>query len=221
MSNQTPDATQIRAAMAMLSWENDDLAKAADIAASSVHNIKRGLTRPQPRILTAIRAVFEAQGLEFIDNSGTRRRPEGVEILQGRDGLIALLEDILESCRKGTRDIVLSGVAEDDFQEILGDWDDGYLKGMSEIPGLLMRTLIKEGDTNFVSGSYSEYRWVPRDQFEAVPFYAYGDKLAIVVFNSDPSPKIFTIKSQTVTAAYKRQFETQWNLAKPIPKLLK
>jgi hypothetical protein len=71
---------------------------------------------------------------------------------------------------------------------------------------------------NFVSSAYTEYRWAPKEQFQPVPFYAYADKLAIVVFQADPAPRIFMIQSRTIAEAYRRQFESMWKQSKPIPK---
>ena len=50
MAIQKPDAAQIRAAISLLGWENEKMAKACGITAQSISNIKRGNTRPQPRV---------------------------------------------------------------------------------------------------------------------------------------------------------------------------
>ncbi|MGB4101190.1 MAG: helix-turn-helix transcriptional regulator [Alphaproteobacteria bacterium] len=208
---------QLRGARGIANLTVDQLAALAGVHRETIDSFENGKRQPQKKSMAAIMAALYKLGIEFLDFDGVRRRPEGVQILSGREGLISLMEDILDTCRKGTRDIVLSGVSEADFQRALGDYDDGYLANMSVIEGLKMRTLIREGDTNIVSAAYSEYRWSPADQFDSVPFYAYADKLAIVVFSADPSPRIFMLQSRAVADAYRRQFESMWSNAKLLP----
>ena len=209
---------QIKAARALADMQQDELAKLIGLTPQAVRKIEDGAVQPREGTMSDIVSVFTARGIEFTEYQGVRFRPEGVQILNGREGLISLMEDIYDSCKRGVAgDIVLAGAPEDEFQRILGDYDETYLANMSSVPNLKMRALIKEGDTNVVSSGYCEYRWAPKEQFQAVPFYAYDDKLAIVVFQADPAPRIFMIQSKTIAEAYRRQFESMWENAKKIP----
>jgi DNA-binding XRE family transcriptional regulator len=215
----TISGKQIKAARALADMRQDELAQLVGLTPQAIRKIEDDAVQPREGTMADITNIFTSRGIEFIDNQGVRFRPEGVQILNGRDGLIALMDDIYDCCRRGTAgDIVLSGAPEDDFERVLGDYDEIYLKNMSSVPGLKMRTLIKEGDTNVVSSAYTEYRWAPKDLFHAVPFYAYADKLAIVVFEADPSPRVFMIQSKTIAEAYRRQFESMWGQSKSVPK---
>jgi DNA-binding XRE family transcriptional regulator len=209
---------QIKAARALSDMRQDELAELVGLTPQAIRKIEDDAVHPREGTMADMVKVFTARGIEFTDYQGVRFRPEGIQILSGRDGLIALMEDIYHSCRQGNAgDLVLAGAPEDEFERILGDYDKVYLANMSSVPGLKMRTLIEEGDQNFVSSSYTEYRWVPKELFQAVPFYAYADKLAIVVFRTDPSPRIFVIESKTIADAYRRQFESMWRLSTPLP----
>lgn len=209
---------QIRAARVLLDWDAEDLAEKSGLNRETVFNIERGTVQARPGSLEKIVKAFNDHRVEFLDDQGVRFRPDGIQVLKGREGLINLMEDIYNSCRAGLAgDIVLSGVSEDDFEKHLGDYDETYLKNMSSLPSVHMRCLIEEGDKNFVSSSYAEYRWSPRSQFKAVPFYAYADKLAIILFSQGNTPKIFMIQSIEIAEAYRRQFESMWKDAKQIP----
>ncbi len=204
--------------MSLAGMNQDELATAAGIARPSLTKILNDEAVARDATLKSIRQALETRNIEFTSDQGVRFRPEGIEILNGRDGLIALMEDIYDSCRRGVAgEVILAGAPEDDFVKILGDYDAIYLANMSAVPGLKMRTLIQEGDMNFVSGAYTEYRWVPKEQFQPVPFYAYAEKLAIVAFQADPSPRILMIESKAISEAYRRQFESMWTLSKPVP----
>lgn len=209
---------QIKAARALADMRQDELAELIGLTPQAIRKIEDDAVQPREGTMADIVSVFTARGIEFLDYQGVRFRPEGIQILNGREGLIALMEDIYDSCKRGVAgDIVLAGAPEDEFQRILGEYDETYLANMSSIANLKMRALINEGDTNIVSSDYCEYRWSPKEQFQAVPFYAYADKLAIVVFQADPAPRIFTIQSKTIAEAYRRQFESMWANAKKIP----
>jgi DNA-binding XRE family transcriptional regulator len=210
---------QIKAARALTDMRQDELAELIGLTPQAIRKIEDDAVQPREGTMNDIMNVFTAKGIEFLENQGVRFRPEGIQILNGREGLISLMEDIYDACRRGIAgDVVLAGAPEDDFQRILGEYDDKYLANMSSVAGLKMRTLIQEGDTNTVSSDYTEYRWAPKGQFQPVPFYAYADKLAIVVFEADPAPRIFIIQSKTIANAYRHQFDSIWSQSKPVPK---
>jgi hypothetical protein len=219
MGNQTPDAMQIRAAMAMLNWENDDLAKVADISPSSVHNIKGGLTRPQARVLSAIRAAFESQGLEFIDNSGVRERPEGLEVYNGTEGLCNFMDKVFNHLSTHGGKARVSGVSNDDWIAGLGDYNQVHIDRMNKLvvqkPDVEVLNLSVEGTPeNGLYSSYVKYRYLPEQVFEPVPFYIFGESVGIINFQSDPSPKIIIIQSSTVARAFSKQFDFFWKIAR-------
>ena len=159
MPQQIPDAAQIRAALSLLLWENEDLARACDITAQTVSNIKRGTTRPQPRILQAMRQALENNGIEFLDHSGVRLRPEGVDIFLGREGFLRLYNLIVARVSVYGGLICVSGVDERLFLKYQGDFAQPYMKRMAELvkmrKDIQMKILIKEGDTNFAASDYA------------------------------------------------------------------
>lgn len=64
---------QCRAARALLDWSQFDLVEHSGVSAKSITDYERGLTKPYGRTLTALKAAFEAAGIEFI-NRGVRLR---------------------------------------------------------------------------------------------------------------------------------------------------
>ena len=76
------------------------------------------------------------------------------------------------------------------------------------------KILTKEGDNYAPGSSYAEYRWIPKELFASVPFYVYGNKMAIFLFNGEPS--IIILKCPSIAEAYKVQFKDMWNRSKEI-----
>ena len=60
------DRTQMRAARALLDWNQADLATAAKIALPTVKRYETGVRTPIPVIMAAIRRALEDAGVEFI-----------------------------------------------------------------------------------------------------------------------------------------------------------
>ena len=63
---------QVRAARALLRWEQKDLSSASMVSLPSIQRLetKPGPLAAQPRTVAAIRAALEAAGVEFIAENG-------------------------------------------------------------------------------------------------------------------------------------------------------
>lgn len=68
-ANMTPE--QCRAARGWLEFSQDDLASAAHVSLSTVRDFEKGRHVPIANNLAAMRAALEAQGIVFVDGSGT------------------------------------------------------------------------------------------------------------------------------------------------------
>lgn len=63
---------QVRAARALLRWEQRDLADASKVSLPSIKRLETqpGALSAQPRTITAIQAALESAGVEFIPENG-------------------------------------------------------------------------------------------------------------------------------------------------------
>jgi transcriptional regulator with XRE-family HTH domain len=68
---------QIRAARAFLNWSVSDLSDRCGVSESAISRAEKVevVPRMQSRNLDAVRATFEAHGVDFIDTAGVRVRP--------------------------------------------------------------------------------------------------------------------------------------------------
>ncbi|NPD68294.1 helix-turn-helix transcriptional regulator [Lichenicola cladoniae] len=64
------EATQCRAARALLEWSQADLEKAAKVAKKTIADFERGIRQPYERTLDALQTAFEAAGVQFIPENG-------------------------------------------------------------------------------------------------------------------------------------------------------
>ena len=63
-------AAQCRAARALVRMNQDDLAKAAEVATKTIAQFETEARTPYPRTLQALRMALEDAGVEFMDRNG-------------------------------------------------------------------------------------------------------------------------------------------------------
>ncbi|MGE0108983.1 MAG: helix-turn-helix domain-containing protein [Bdellovibrionales bacterium] len=216
-----PTGKQIRAARVLAGWDIKDLAPRAGLSVTAVQNIETGAI-PKSATNDRIIKAFSDVGIEFLDHQGVRFKPQGVDMLIGSKGLQQFFDGVCEHARKHGGEIVQFGVDEEQFLEHLGkEFSASYVKRMQEIAekrqDLKVKAIICEGATEALAPDYNEYRWISRDIFQAVPFYIYGKTLAVMDFQTDPSPTIVLLKFDAITNAYRKQFNAFWKIAKKTP----
>jgi DNA-binding XRE family transcriptional regulator len=216
---------QIRAARALLEWDAEDLAKKAELSRDTIFNIENGKVQARGTSAEKIVTAFDENGVEFLDNTGVRIKHHGVEILTGANGLRQFFDNVYDYMRKHGGTIVQLGVDESQFVAIAGqEFSEAYKKRMvalvQERKDIKVQAIISEGDTNLEYSDYNEYRWISKDVFAPVPFYIYGETLAIMDFQTVPKPTIIVHKFPAITQAYRKQFDVFWKISRE-PKLTK
>lgn len=203
---------QIKAARALLNWNQDDLAKAANVSKPAIANLERGTAQPRIETLNAITRAMEEGGVEFIDGPGVRLRKEllKVDVFQGKNAVYRLWEDIAASLPQGGERLI-NGIDERMFDAVAGGL--GFRRAMKKLEDQrnTARILLKEGDTYFVLSKES-YRWVPEALFSSVPYYIYGNKYAIYIM--EPEQKVVLIENKAIADSYRKQFDFLWDNAR-------
>lgn len=221
MSNNTPSAAQIRAAIGLLGWDNKGLAAAADVTPDTVSNITTGSTRsPHARVLDKIRRAFEARNIEFLPGDGLRRRRADIQVLEGREGFARFHDIVFAHLKETGGNACVFGSSAAQFAKYRSD-GDMHRARMGELAeqrgSRIMRILAADGDSYMPNTAYATYRWMPRENFPPAAFYSFGDYLATLSFESDNAPIIILSKSTDMADTYNRLFEFAWENAKPTP----
>ena len=71
---------QIRAARALLGWNQRELSAAAGLSEISIKNAERGVVDSRGSTLNAIQRAFERAGVIFLDTGDTRNGGPGVRL---------------------------------------------------------------------------------------------------------------------------------------------
>lgn len=215
-------AAQLRAARGLLDWTRADLAKAANISPETVKNIEHGTFRPQEATADAIVQAFRIHDVEFTENEGVKFHRDNIVRYEGVEDFKRFMDDVYEtaahdaaSTEGGNKPICVSNVDDRLFFQYLGEYSPFHSRRMNALKNVKVRVLLRDKDEfSAPEGHYLEYRWNPQQKVGDVPFYVYGDKLAIIVFAVEPAPQIVVIRSALVSKAYREQFEVLWKNSK-------
>lgn len=211
---------QIAAAITLSGLTREALATESHVGRNTIDRIINETASCREDTIRKIIDVLETHGVEFLPGEGVRRKPMAVDILTGREGLRQFFDGVHEYASKNGGTIMMFGIDETTFIEtITPEFSKDYLQRMTTVSrsrgDLEVLAIVCEGDTNFCASDYNEYRWISKDIFQAVPFYIYGETLAIMDFNTTPGPTIMLIKSRAITNAYRKQFQAFWKMSYP------
>ncbi len=208
---------QIRAARALLDISQDELAVAAGLTKQGISKIEDGSVQPREGTIADIGRVFDEKRIEFMENEGVRFRPEGVEVLNGERGLARFSESVFSFAQSSGGIIRQIGIEENALEKYAPKIADMHRLRMANLvktkKDIYVRAILKDGDNNFISTNYADYRWYPSNIPAAVPYYIFGDTVCIFTFDADPAPKIILVTSPAISSTYCAQFDEIWELA--------
>jgi hypothetical protein len=185
------------------------LSSKTGISATSIGSIENGQTTPRASTLSVVKRAFEDAGIEFIGMEGVRVRTGHVRVFTGKEGIKEFYDDIYQTLKTYEGDVLVSNVDERKFVEALGDYTDVHINRMTELKDKIQyRILIREDDDFTPGAGYAEYRGLPRELISSVPFYLYGNKLAIIQFGQEIN--VIVLNYAAVAAAYRIQFKDMW-----------
>lgn len=214
-----PSIAQIRAARALLDWSQSDLADHAGLSQTGIARIENGTNQPNSRTLEKILGAFENADIEFIDDTGVRKKSGEVKTLRGVEGLKTFMNEIYHyACNTGG-EFCLHNADPDNWHKWLGqDWFNMHAERMADIGDKIsFKITCGEGMTTLISSSFAEYRWFPKDKFSDQSIYAFGDVLAFVTFGND-QVLVNILRNKDFADGFKVLFNVAWdNVAKKIP----
>ncbi len=202
---------QMRGARGLLNWGQNDLSDRTGISTTSLGSIENGITIPRESSIAAITKAFEAAGIEFTNNDGVRRKSAEITILRGAEGFQKFSYSVHTSVQNDDREVLQAYVDDRKFAELLGSEAYPHVERMEKMDTKRFKILQREDDAYFPAKNYAEYRWIPSKQFLAVPFVVYGENLAVILF--EPEPTIIINNFPLVAEAYRLQFLALWDHA--------
>lgn len=202
---------QIKAARALLNWNQQDLADAAHMSKPALANLERRTVKPRLKTLEAIKSALEIRGIVFIEGPGVELRADqiNVQVWDGGDGLSRIFTDMLSTLEENDVRIIV-GVSEEQFKKVAGDRFDKFLNKVGK-RGIRALIFSEEGDDDYYDYT-ANYRWVPAKYFSTTTTYVYADRYAILLW--EPYPKVIMIQNQSIADRYRAHYLQLWKEAK-------
>jgi transcriptional regulator with XRE-family HTH domain len=182
------DAAQIRAARSLLRWTLDRLHKASGVSINGINQIEREkVSAPRQETLDSLQKAFEAAGVEFLPNSGVRKKDRIVETYEGRGSNRRLIEDIYWTLHNsGGGEILIAHLDEDRAIKELGKSFIEEQIRLRKAAKITHRLLVRANDPGLIPPA-DTYHSMPDKYFSSHPLYIYGSKLAILAWDPTKS----------------------------------
>ena len=189
---------QIKAARALLKWNQKNLATHAGLNDDQIHSFESGRTHSL-EVLEAIHRAFTANGIDFVDGGVAPRRVSSYIL----NSYVDLLDDIARSLPDGGE--VLKHCVDDRRST------PDVIERVSTMrrTGIRERLTIADGN-DYITGNAKDYRQIPADYFASSEVVIiYLNKVAFFV-----DGKALVIVSESLFKVFKDQFEYWWKEGK-------
>jgi transcriptional regulator with XRE-family HTH domain len=203
---------QIKAARALLGWTQEDLAEASNLSKPMINTLERRIANPKVESLAAIQRALEDAGVEFTEGPGVKLCSSTLktQVFEGRDSVVRLLNDIYDTLVGTDKELLIAGVAEQQYNEIGGRHIVELIQKRVK-QGVLTKILSCEGDNNFIN-PVEDYRWMKKESFPTTPWYVYDNKYAHLLWG--PPQKVVLIENAEIAESFRKQFLAHWASAK-------
>lgn len=193
------------AARGMLGWSQKELSRRTNITPEAINRIERGeVENPRLSTIQAIQEVFEAEGIEFIEQSGIRLRSQVVREFTGEDRYLKMLDDAFYTLKKGEELLVVCS----DDRVSPSAINDSYRRLRNA--GVGMRQIVEDGNT-YLMGGLDEYRYLPKKYFHNNATIIYGDKVGVVISGQE---KVLIVRDKELAASLRNLFNFMWSATK-------
>lgn len=215
---QTLTSAQCRAARALLNWTQPELAERCGVHVQTFSNFEKESSTPSKSTLEKIGTILTLHGIELLDGNGIREINRTIQQYEGKEGFKMFMDDVYETAKKMGGEICLLNAKPDNWIKWLGtDWQAAHSKRMCDLGDhISAKITTKEGEYNFISSTFAEYRWVPKQIWNQHSFYAYGDKVAFLNFQEE-TIHIFVLKHAPFAKTHKFLFNMVWDNHTIIP----
>jgi transcriptional regulator with XRE-family HTH domain len=206
--------TLVRAARALLGWQQVDLAKAAGLSLTAVNNFERKIGLTRDNTILAIRNALEEGGVEFLSGGGLRHIEDVAAVgrFTGSDFIDRWTEDIMAAVRNSGDEIWTASTDEALwFQPSVTTINDVYLEWAERLQ-LKLKTLVPVGE-KILHRTRITYRTIPSEMIGRITYCVYSNRLAFVLWKKK---QVIVLRNNAVTETFRNQFNYFWRIGKPV-----
>lgn len=201
---------QIDAALGLLGMSGSDFADKIALNKSTFNSYFTGKASIPSGRLGEIQKWFEGAGIVFTEQGGVNPNTSDIITYEGRQGFQTFMDDVYETAKKYGGDICLFNTQPTLWPKYLGEeWYAMHTRRMKGLGDRIrVRIAIRESDESFIL-PIAEYRWIPKDKWKDIIFYAYGPKLGLLNFQED-NIRITVINETELADSFRVLYEIAW-----------
>ncbi|HPD83755.1 MAG TPA: helix-turn-helix transcriptional regulator [Alphaproteobacteria bacterium] len=211
--------TQMRAARAMLDVPQGYVAEHLGIAANTLSKIESGQSDVSISRMSEIQRFYEREGIAFTEEEGVKWNANPIIKYEGQAGIREFFDDVYKESLEGCEINLFNGVPSLLTKWLGTEFYKMHADRMSELKDKLsVKIIVEETETNFIAGSFAEYRGFPKSMFNNKTIYIYGRKVGFFTF-SDENVSIRVFDNAELATSMKVLFGIAWDkVAKKISK---
>lgn len=158
----------------------------------------------------ALTHFFEGEGITIYEK-GFEIKDKAMQTLSGSDGFQEMYKQMYRAIRTGHSDLWLyNGVSQKVADALGADFIAYHQSVMKELAGHFnWRVVVEDGDDAFWGHKYAYYKWIPKEYFNDLTIYVFGNKTAFVDFAGNIS--ITIINNKHLTDTQRLFLDNAWN----------
>ena len=207
----TINASQIRAARALLNWSQTELCKQSGLGITTIRKLEGGNRNHNTETGNLVRETLEKAGIEFISPNGVRQKDGLIGYIEGADSCERLFKEITRTVLEEGGDVYF------EFRSSkLMSWIASNKKGDFARLAQLGRTapvkcLVVDTDNlaNEIPGV--ETRLIGKLNFGTLSFVAYGRKLAMILIEPNSLIKFVVFDWPGFADFHSEHFKMHWS----------
>ena len=203
---------QIRAARALLNWSQSDLAEFAGLSQTGIARIENGTNKPNSRTIDKIATAFDHADIEFIDDSGVKKRMSEVKILHGADAMRQMFNEVYQAAKDDSVEICMfNGVPSRLTEWVSPEWFEMHTKRMSALnTDFKYKIIVRKGEISRPASNYAEYKFFPEHLFNEKTICIFGDKVYFRDYTKE-NLRMVRIEQKEIAKSMKVLFDIAWN----------
>ena len=208
-----PTIEQIRAARALLGWSQSDLADQAGLSQTGIARIENGTNQPNSQTIAKIEAAFDKADVEFLDDSGVRKVKDRLKILEGKNSLQQLQDDIYHTLSGKGGEVLLLGMDEVSPDEKADyEYTKMHIERLRKA-GIKERILVENTEDNYLAPK-EWYKTMSAEYFCPHTVFIYDTKIALTL--REPHFRVLILDNPFFAECLKTFFNFIWDHAEKV-----
>ncbi|MBI1327617.1 MAG: helix-turn-helix domain-containing protein [Alphaproteobacteria bacterium] len=209
------DAKKIKAARALLDWNQQTLSQKSGLSIPAIANIERGAAKPRQDTLELIQQTFEQNGIEFIEPYGVQFVGDkfSMKMWSGHDSQFKIWADMFKEFSDGNGgEILMSGISDRPAVDRYPKEIAAFVRRRIDMK-IDLRLLFCEDDSEIIGADPTIYRQIPKVLFAQTPHYIYKNKVALLQWDIQ---RVILLENKALAETFRQQFNYNWSIAKPL-----